>query len=63
LNGGSGLLHPFVVNADIGQISAERAGRGAKGSASKRHQKDQANQRAPKGASSRAGSCRIDQLT
>src|SRR6476620_8466923 len=26
LNGDSGLLHPFVVNADIGQISAERAG-------------------------------------
>src|SRR6185312_11400844 len=26
LNGGGGLLHPFVVNADIRQIPAERAG-------------------------------------
>src|SRR6476660_907661 len=62
LNGGCGLFHPFVVDADIRQISAERAGRCAKGSASQRHQKDQANQRAPKSASSRTSSLGIDQL-
>jgi hypothetical protein len=62
LNGGGGLFHPFVVNADISQISAERAGRCAKGSANQRHQKDQANQPAPKGASNRTGSRGIDQL-
>ena len=62
LNGGGGLLHPFVVDADIRQISTERAGRCAKGSANQRHQKDQANQTAPKGASNRTGSGGIDQL-
>jgi hypothetical protein len=44
LNGGSGLLHPFVVDADISQISAERSGRCAKSCTSQRHQKDQANE-------------------
>ena len=62
LNGGSGLFHPFVVDTDVRQISTEIAGGCAKGRASQRHQKDQANQRAPEGASNRTSSRGIDQL-
>src|SRR5258708_19399660 len=43
LNGGSGLPQPFVVNADIGQISAERAGPSAEATPTQDHQKTQAN--------------------
>ncbi|SDJ62953.1 cAMP-binding domain of CRP or a regulatory subunit of cAMP-dependent protein kinases [Bradyrhizobium sp. Rc2d] len=62
LNGGSRFLHPFVLDADIGQISAKSAGRRTEGSARQRHQKDQANKRSPERARNCPRGGGIDEL-
>src|SRR3954447_13546131 len=45
---GGSLLHPFVVNPDVRQISAESAGRRPERRACQGHQENQADQRSPK---------------
>src|SRR5438034_11157889 len=63
LDGSSSFFHPFVVDTNIGQISAKRAGRCAEGRTGQRHQKDQTNKGSTKGARDNTRSSRVAQMS
>jgi hypothetical protein len=44
------VFHPFVIDANVGQLIADGTRCRSDSSARQRHQKDQSNQRAPKGS-------------
>src|SRR5262249_7199870 len=57
-----GLLHPFVIDADISEGASDGAGGGTNGGADQRHQEDQADQRSPEGSRNGPGRGGVEEL-
>src|SRR5215469_7844061 len=62
LDDGRRLFHEFVVDAEIGQSTADSTAGGAQGSTRKRHQEYQADQRTPECTTDSASRSRVDHL-